>query len=130
MDLVKFMPTKKKAIILQKTEKVVKVKKKRKRKVPQIPIDEGIILSIDEIYKIINEVQVAKIEKSFIIKDIDFHMVNNILKDINISSSYHPIFHNKYKECKIVKILPNLQEEKIKDFEKLEEFSDETYDND
>src|SRR4051812_19253436 len=79
-----------------KKTKAVKTTKKitrRKRKTSNAPIDGGIYTEIDQVYKALNRVQTNREPVSFIIREEEVPVVNNILRDLDLP--------NKKKKSKV-----------------------------
>lgn len=66
---------------------------RRKRKVPNAPIDGGMYTEIDQVYKALNRVQVSREPVTFVIRETEVPVVDNILKDLSLP--------NKKKKSKV-----------------------------
>lgn len=81
--------------ITQENKKPVGAKKitRRKRKSSNSPIDGGIYTEIDQVYKALNRVQISREPVSFVIREYEVPVVDNILRDLGLP--------NKKKKAKI-----------------------------
>jgi dTDP-4-amino-4,6-dideoxygalactose transaminase len=102
--------------MLKKTKKVIKnkveckKKKTSKKKVPKLvnKRKKKKKVSIDEVYKVLNKVQIKKKKKVFIVSLYEYEIIENIIKDTELE-------YNKVvmKTQVIFTIFPNMDEEKL-----------------
>jgi hypothetical protein len=94
----------------------------RKSKAPVI--DNGLVVEIDQIYKIINKVQLTRENANFIVRELDCHIVENILKDAEIRYTKEATTESVGK-CLRYFIEPAPERKIEKDFEDFDIFPDE-----
>lgn len=104
--------------------KVTKKITRRKRRVKSEVIDNDLVIEPDDIFKVINKVQTLREQCTFIVKDAEIPVTDNILRDAEIKFVKKPVIIDGAAGFKY--ILEPPPEQKIEqDFEHVEEFPDE-----
>lgn len=94
-------------------------RRKRKSKAPVI--ENGLILEIDQVYKIINKVQLTREPADFVVRELDAAVAANILRDSQIPFTSKPTADN----CTQYFVSAPPERKIDKDFEEFEIFPDE-----
>lgn len=97
----------------------------RRKKYPTSPIDPGVYLDIELVYKAINRVQTTRESVNFIITDTDTIIVENVLKDVELPFKRKKTKVEGFKSCFKYTVNPGKEAPCIKRLEDIEEFPDE-----
>ena len=98
---------------------------RRKRKVASSTEDSGVYLDIDQVYKAINRVQINRDTASFIIKDSDSPIVENILKDLELPFKRKKAKVEGLSACYEYTVNPGKEKIRTDHLSDIEEFPDE-----
>jgi hypothetical protein len=103
-----------------KGRKTTKKVTRRRRKTAPL-IENGLIVAVDDVYKIINRIQITREAADFIVCIIDSFVVDNILKDADLQFT-----KTQSKDSFHYKITPPPEPTSVrKEFSDFEEFPDE-----
>lgn len=96
-----------------------KVTRRKRKTKPQV-IKNGLTVEIEQVYKIVNKVQLNREPADFIVSELDSDVTANILRDSHI-----PYKNKKLDKCVQFFIDPPPERKIDKDFEDFEIFPDE-----
>lgn len=105
----------------QQSRKPARKVTRRKRKSKAPAIENGLILEIEQVYKIINKVQLTREPANFVVRELDAAVAANILRDSRIPHSSKAVDGS----CTQYFIEPPPERQIDKDFEDFEIFPDE-----
>jgi hypothetical protein len=104
--------------------KIVKKVPSRKRK-PSLIVSDDDIIEIDSLLKIINRVQVSREPATFVVREIDVYVVENILKDAELHYKKQPIRVEGKGICHQYELEPPPERDRADNFDFDDEFPDE-----
>jgi hypothetical protein len=107
-----------------KTAKTAKKMTRRRRKANNVIFDSTTILDMDQVYKIINKVQMLREPAKFIIPTSESVVLENILKDLTLQFSCNKVVSG-CKHCTEYTIIPPIEDPNDRDFTDVEDFPDE-----
>ena len=97
---------------------------RRRRKTDTVVFDPSTILDMDQVYKIINRVQMLREPATFIIPSSESVILQNILKDLTLQFSCKTEV-NGCNHCTEYTVIPPLVDQNDRDFTDIEDFPDE-----
>lgn len=108
-----------------KERKTTKKVTRRRRKTPP-PIQNGLVVDVEQVYKIINRIQLTGETADFIVQDMDMYVAENVLKDAGLTFVKTSMKTKGDILCKHFKVdPPKVVERRKEDFNDFEEFPDE-----
>jgi hypothetical protein len=107
-------------------KKVIKKITRRRRKITGAPIDPTIVLDLDQVYRAINRVQLARETVTFKVLQSESAVIDNILKDLQLPYKKKdiPLKRDSRKISEYHVDAPPIVEKEL-DFENMEELPDE-----
>lgn len=105
-----------------KSQKTIKKVTRRRRKTPPA-IESGLVIEIEQVYKVINRIQLTKEGTDFIIHEVDSCVVENILRDAGLA--FTKTNSRGRAGCKHYRVQPPKKVIKEDRFDDFDEFPDE-----
>lgn len=112
----------------KKAQKPQKTRKARRKKIVLPPIQDGIYRDIEQIYKIINKIQITREKGKFAVTQDDSIMIDNILKDLELPSKKKKIKNKQFGVCYEYTVSPGKEPEQ-EEIHSVEDLPDEILEN-
>lgn len=107
-----------------KSRRTTKKVTRRKRKTAPA-LDLGVVVEIDQVFKIINRVQLTREAAEFVVRELDSYVAENILRDAELKFKKASVRVESLSNCFRYTIDPPKPREMPENFDEFDEFPDE-----